>query len=74
MASITFPELAAAIQSEWAQRGAHRSATDARRDRAALHTDNQTPFVRLIGLMDALSAPQRELQVGGHNQRIPRSR
>jgi biopolymer transport protein ExbD len=63
---IRYPELAAKIESEWKSVGQHRSAlsADKKRDQAILHTDNETQYVYLIGVIDAIYHPKRDLTEG----------
>ena len=51
---IRFPELADKIQSEWTTVGTHRDPSDKKLDQAILHTDNETPYAAVIGVIDAL--------------------
>lgn len=68
---IKYPELAAAIEREWKSVGAHRDASDKSFDTAILHTDNETPYVYLIGVIDAIYAPHRPFNVGGKAEEVP---
>lgn len=68
---IRYPELAAKIDSEWKTVGQHRDATDKKFDTAILHTDNDTPYVYLIGVIDAIYQPKRQLMMQGQNQEVP---
>ena len=69
--SIRFPELASKIEQEWKSAGAHRDPSDKKFDQAILHTDNETPYVYLIGVIDAIYKPQRPLNVGGKAEQVP---
>ena len=52
--SIRYPELAAKIESEWKTVGQHRVASEKKFDTAILHTDNETAYVYVIGVIDAI--------------------
>lgn len=69
--SIRFPELAQKIEAEWKTTGGHRDPTDKKFDQAVLHTDNNTPYVYLIGVIDAIYAAQRPFNVGGKTEQVP---
>jgi len=69
--TIRFPELAAKIEQEWKSAGSHRDASDKKFDQAILHTDNETPYVYLIGVIDAIYQPQRPLNVAGKTEQVP---
>lgn len=69
--SIRFPELAAKIEAEWKRSGSHRDASDRKFDQAVLHTDNETPYVYLIGVIDAIYKPQRPLNIAGKAEQVP---
>jgi biopolymer transport protein ExbD len=68
---IRFPDLAAKIESEWKTVGAHRDASDKKFDTAILHTDNETPYVYLIGVIDAIYQPHRPLNIGSKAEQVP---
>jgi biopolymer transport protein ExbD len=69
--SIHYPELAAKIEAEWKSVGGHREASDKKFDQAILHSDNETAYVYLIGVIDAIYAPHRPLNAGGKAQLVP---
>jgi biopolymer transport protein ExbD len=69
--SIRYPELAAKIESEWKSVGGHRDATDKKFDQAILHTDNETEYFYLIGVMDAIYHPHRNVVVAGKTEQVP---
>lgn len=69
--SIRFPELAAKIESEWKTVGSHRDPSDKKFDQAILHTDNETPYVYLVGVIDAIYQPHRPLNVAGKAEQVP---
>jgi hypothetical protein len=67
---IRYPDLGEKIASEWKTTGQHRDATDKKFDQAVLHTDNETPYVNLIGVIDAIYTPQRDYAAGGKNAKV----
>ncbi|WP_146651176.1 ExbD/TolR family protein [Labilithrix luteola] len=69
--SIKYPELAQKIEQEWKSVGGHRDASDKKFDQAVLHTDNETPYVYLIGVIDAIYAPHRAFSAGGKTEQVP---
>jgi len=68
---VRFPELAAKIEAEWKTVGQHRDATDKKFDQAILHTDNETQYVYLIGVIDALYQAHRPYNIGGKTEQVP---
>ena len=66
-----FPDLAAKIESEWKTVGAHRDASDKKFDQAMLHTDNETPYMFMIGVIDAIYQAHRPYAVGGKPMDVP---
>ncbi|MBN9165404.1 MAG: biopolymer transporter [Myxococcales bacterium 68-20] len=68
---IRFPELAAKIEQEWKTAGSHRDPSDKKFDQAILHTDNETPYVYLIGVIDAIYKAHRPFNVGGKAEQVP---
>jgi biopolymer transport protein ExbD len=66
-----FPELAAKIESEWKTVGAHRDGSDKKFDQAVLHTDNETPYVYVIGVIDAIYQAHRPYSAGGKPLDVP---
>jgi len=68
---IRYPDLAAKISSEWATVGAHRDPTDRKFDQAILHTDNETPYVYIIGVIDAIYQAHRPFNIGGKTDQVP---
>ena len=69
--SIRFPELAQKVEAEWKSVGTHRDATDKKFDQAVLHTDNETPYVYIIGVIDAIYQAQRPYNIGGKTEQVP---
>jgi biopolymer transport protein ExbD len=68
---IRFPELAAKISEEWKNTGSHREPSDKKLDQAILHTDNETPYVYIVGVIDAIYQSQRPLTVGSKQEQVP---
>jgi biopolymer transport protein ExbD len=68
---IRFPDLADKIESEWKANGSHRDASDKKLDQAILHTDNETPYVYIVGVIDAIYQSHRPYQVGGKTENVP---
>lgn len=68
---IHFPELAAKIESEWKTVGMHKDASDKKLDQAILHSDNETPYVYLVGVIDAIYTPHRPMNAGGKSEPVP---
>ena len=62
---IRFPDLAEKIESEWKANGSHRDPSDHKLDQAILHTDNETPYVYIIGVIDAIYQAHRPYDIGG---------
>lgn len=69
--TIRYPELAAKIESEWKSVGGHRDPTDKKFDQAILHTDNETPYVFLVGVIDAIYSPHRPFMIQGKPENVP---
>jgi len=68
---FTFPDLAKKISEEWTANGAHRAATDFKRDQAVLHTNNTAKFEDIIAVIDSIYSPQRDLTLGGQTEKVP---
>ena len=68
---VRYPDLAAKIESEWKTVGQHRDPSDKKFDQAILHTDSETPYVNIIGVIDAIYQPKRGYTVGGKNEQMP---
>jgi biopolymer transport protein ExbD len=69
--TVRFPDLAAKIESEWRAKGSHVNPTDAKQDEAVLHSDNDTDFKTLVGVMDAIDAPHREMATAHKSAKVP---
>jgi biopolymer transport protein ExbD len=68
---VQYKDLAAKIDAEWKTNGSHREGADKKFDQAILHADNETPYVLLIGVIDAIYAPQRNFTAGGKAEQVP---
>ncbi len=68
---VQYRDLAAKIESEWKTNGSHRDGTDKKFDQAILHTDNETPYVFVIAVIDAIYTPQRNFNLGGKTEQVP---
>jgi biopolymer transport protein ExbD len=66
-----YPDLAAKIDSEWKTTGTHRDASDKKFDQAILHTDNETPYSKLIGVIDAIYQVHRPYSAGSKTDVVP---
>ena len=64
-------DLAAKIEQEWKSTGTHREASDKKFDTAILHTDNETAYVYLIGVIDAIYQAKRPYNIGGKAEQVP---
>jgi biopolymer transport protein ExbD len=60
--AVRYPELAQAIQKDWAQYHEHFDPNDRKQDVAVLHSDNRTPFRELVAVMDAINGTRREIK------------
>ena len=56
-----YPDLARFLEQDWRANGVHQSAQDSALDEAVLHVPNSAAFEDVVGVMDALHAPQRAL-------------
>ena len=68
---VRFPDLASKIESEWKTVGTHRDPTDKKLDQAILHTDNETPYGAIIGVIDAVYQVHRPFAAGGKTENVP---
>jgi biopolymer transport protein ExbD len=68
---VRFPDLAAKVESEWKTVGTHRDPTDKKFDQAILHTDNETPYGAIIGVIDAVYQVHRPYSAGGKTENVP---
>jgi biopolymer transport protein ExbD len=60
---VRFPDLAERVEAEWKARGQHASPTDPRADEAVIHASNGTAFKDLIGAIDAIHQPHRNVRL-----------
>ena len=68
---IRYPDLASKIESEWKTVGTHRDGSDRKFDQAILHTDNETPYVYIIAVIDAIYQAHRPFTAGGKTEPVP---
>jgi len=68
---IRFPDLAEKIESEWKANGSHRNASDHKLDQTILHTNNKTPYVYIISIIDAIYQVHRPYDIGGKTDSVP---
>jgi biopolymer transport protein ExbD len=71
LAVVRFPDLAAKVESEWKAKGQHSNPTDRKLDQAILHTDNKTEFRYIIGVIDAIYSPHRDINLGPKTEKMP---
>lgn len=62
-ATVRYPDLAKAIEAEWARSGEHRDPSDKKNDLAVLHTDDKMPFREMVAVLDAINATSREVRM-----------
>lgn len=63
--------LAATICREWTTTGSHKPPEDHKVDQVVLHTDNETQYVYIIGVIDAIYSTQRDENVNGRTGKRP---
>src|SRR3984885_432699 len=68
---VRFPDLATKVESEWKAKGQHSNPTDRKLDQAILHTDNKTEFRYIIGVIDAIYAAHRDINLGAKTEKMP---
>lgn len=70
---VRYPDLAKKIGEEWSTNGSHRDPSDQKLDQAVLHTDNETPYVFLVGVIDAIYQRHRPMQLksSGKTEDVP---
>jgi biopolymer transport protein ExbD len=69
---VRYPDLAAKIQEEWNNTGSHRDPSDKKLDQAVLHTDNDTQYVFLIAVIDAIYQTHRKVTLpSGKTDDVP---
>jgi biopolymer transport protein ExbD len=66
-----YPDLAAAIATEWRHRGQHTAPGDSAFDEAVLHVDDALSYGDMVGVMDAIHAVHRDVRVGGRMVSVP---
>jgi len=68
---LRFPDLAKKIEDEWKQQKGHFDVADRKLDQCTLYSDNRTPFRELVGVIDALYAPKRDMKLGDNVKKVP---
>lgn len=69
---VSYPELAKKISSSWKANGSHTDASDKKLDQCILQTDNKAPFKEIVGVLDALYTPKREMKFAdGTTKQVP---
>jgi len=68
---VRYPDLAKRIEEEWKQQRGHFDVADKKLDQCTLYSDNRTPFRELVGVIDALYAPKREMKLGNDVKKVP---
>jgi len=69
---VRYPDLAKKIEEEWKTNGGHRDAGDKAKDQCVLHTDNETPYVFVIGVIDAIYETHRKFNTAaGKAEDVP---
>lgn len=67
---VRYPALAEKIAAEWKANGQHSNPTDKKLDQAILHTDNKTEYKYIIGVIDAVYSPKRDMSLGGKTEKV----
>lgn len=67
---VRYPALAEKIAAEWKANGQHSNPTDKKLDQAILHTDNKTEYKYIIGVIDAVYSPKRDMTLGGKTEKV----
>ena len=60
---VSYPALATKVQEEWKANGNYKDPTEKKLDQAILHTDNNTQYAKIIGVIDAIYSAQRPREV-----------
>lgn len=69
---VRYPDLAKKIEAEWTSNGSHRDPSDKKVDQCTLHTDNRLPFREIVGVLDALYSPKRDMKFpDGQTKKVP---
>jgi len=69
---VRFPDLAKKIDTEWTAQGGHKDASDKKLDQCTLQSDNRTPFKEIVGVLDALYSPKRDMKFAdGTTKKVP---
>jgi biopolymer transport protein ExbD len=64
-ATVRYPELAKALESEWTKNGEHRADVDRKSDQAVLHAEDRLAFRDMVAVMDAINAVKRNIKTPG---------
>lgn len=71
-AVVRYPELGKKISASWKANGSHTDPTDKKLDQCILQTDNKAPFKEIVGVLDALYTPKREMKFAdGTAKQVP---
>lgn len=71
-AVIRYPDLAKKLEASWKANGGHTDPSDKKLDQCILQTDNKSPFKEIIGVLDALYSPKREMKFAdGTAKQVP---
>ena len=65
---VRYPDLGQRIAEEWKNTGSHRDPTDKKLDQAVLHTDNDTQYLFIIGVIDAIYGTHRKMNLPSGKQ------
>jgi biopolymer transport protein ExbD len=65
---VRYPDLGTRIAEEWKNTGSHRDPTDKKLDQAVLHTDNDTQYMFIIGVIDAIYGTHRKMNLPSGKQ------
>ncbi len=65
---VRYPDLGQRIGEEWKNTGSHRDPTDKKLDQAVLHTDNDTQYMFIIGVIDAIYGTHRKMNLPSGKQ------
>jgi hypothetical protein len=68
---IRYPDLAKKITEEWNTNGSHRDPGDKAKDQCVLHVDNETQYVYVIGVIDAIYQTHRKQNIGAKVDDVP---
>jgi biopolymer transport protein ExbD len=69
--TLAYSDLASKIEEEWKKNGSHKDLSDKKFDQAVLHTDNETQYLYVIAVIDAIYQPKRLYKVNGKDEEMP---